>query len=277
MESSVVEGTSKQEASVNAAADLLEKVASSTAHRARLQQLIRDKYFKRRKYAQKFVKCSPSTITKAEDLRNSLAYRQSAEGMVGAFTLKSDIEKGQTSKDNERDAFFGSQLEAFITIRPHSDRFTQRTIVKNSVIATIEKFHAFVGNSHKALSEAQRRNIAQSMIYSEYRECGLEMATSLFEKLFERRATHAQIGVSVPDYDPSLPFTTSLFEVVHKRGDPEPQILYQLLTEADKGHDPLYECSIEYAGHVATGAAGNKVKARNKASHAMLRMLSGAS
>jgi dsRNA-specific ribonuclease len=276
MESSLVESVSKQEASVKAAADLLEKVASSSTYRPRLQQLIRDKYFRRRKYAQKQVRCLPTTLARAEELRKAIGCRQSAEGLIAAFTLKSDVAKGQTSRDNERDAFFGSQLEAFLTVRPHLDRFTQRSVIRNSLVPTIDNFHSVVGNHHKKLSEAQRRNIAQSVIYGECRESGLEAAASLFEEIFERRKTHAQIGNGVPDFDPGVPFTTSLYELIHKRNDPDPKVEYRLLTEANSGHDPRYECSIEYAGHIATGVDRNKVKSRNKASHAMLLMLAGA-
>ncbi|MGR9181880.1 putative dsRNA-binding protein [Rhizobium leguminosarum] len=277
LESSIIEGGSKFEVSARAAEDLLEKVASSRSYRPRLQQLIKDKYFRRRKYGQKLARPSPSTVVSAEALRKSLGFEQSAEGLIASFTLKSDLLPGESFRDNERDSFFGSQLEAFITVRPRANRFTQRTIVKDSAVLVIDRFHAKIGHSQKPLSDAQKRDIAQSVIYSEYRECGLESAASLFEKLFDRRSTQAQIDTTVPEFDPGLSFTTTLQEIMHKRPDPEPQISYRLLTGVHQSHAPTFECSIDYAGHVAKGVAGNKTKARNKASHEMLKKLAGAS
>ncbi|MCZ4071521.1 putative dsRNA-binding protein [Agrobacterium sp. LMR679] len=276
LESSAVEGGSKLEVSARAAADLLEKVATSRSHRPRLQQLIRDKYFRRRKYGQNLVRLSPSIVASAEKLRESLRFGQSVEGLVASFTLRSDLVPGESFRDNERDSFFGSQLEAFITVRPHTDRFTQRTIVKEAVVPVIERFHAQVGNSRNPLSDAQRRDIVQSVIYSEYRECGLEKAALLFEKFFERRSTHVQIDATFLEFDPGLSFTTMLLESMHKRPDLESHVSYRLLTDKRQSHAPIFECSIEYAGHITKGVAGTKIKARNKASYEMLKTLAGA-
>ncbi|MDX0908928.1 hypothetical protein GOE02_06105 [Sinorhizobium medicae] len=266
-------GSSKHEAGQLAAAAVLDEAAADEKLALELRSMIKARYFEKRQ------KSFPAAYTRTElgpikRLREKLSYRMSDKGALAAFTLRADKVRGAPSNSNERSGFFGSVLEAYLTVRSPSERFTQRSVIRPSIAQLIGETHAGIVGMHKStLSERQRRDIAQSLLYQEYLERGMDAAVEFFEKVFERRPVTLPAGAVQDDYDPSISYTTALQEAVHKRGDEPPTPKYTVLTEQNRSHDPRFECSLTYERLVGKGVDRNKISARNRASFDLLKKL----
>ncbi|MBV7522590.1 putative dsRNA-binding protein [Ensifer sp. ENS12] len=266
-------GSSKHETGQLAAAAVLDKVAADQKLAPQLRSMIKARYFERRQ------KLLPAAYTRTEigpikRLHEKLPYRMSDKGALAAFTLRADKARGAPSNSNERSSFFGSVLEAYLTVRPPGERFTQRSAIRPSVAQLIGETHAEIVGWHKStLSERQRRDIAQSLLYQEYLERGMDAAVELFEKVFARRPVTPRAGAVQGDYDPSISYTTALQEAIHKRGNEPPAPIYTVLTEQNQSHDPRFKCSITYERLEGIGVDRNKISARNRASYALLKKL----